>query len=224
MDYQSHHQKDTNITTQLRYSNKIITHTNAYHRTISQSYTPSHHGSQTSNRRRAKRPIHRSIRRPSHWFTTQYVITLLVLSRLSSIQKLTHHLEKVSTTASTSSHLESPFDDFAQDWKTTTHERDSWATRERRRSTAFGNISNSAFMGTHHEAKHGRSGSSSQARKGSILSMWSDSNDEEPDDLLVRVSSRKSEGSERERRGSVLSLFYRKKDEQGKDIINSEGR
>lgn len=79
-------------------------------------------------------------------------------------------------------------------------------------------------MGTHHEAKHGRSGSSSQPRKGSVLSLWSDSNDEEPDDLLVRVSSRKSEGSERERRGSVLSLFYRKKDEQGKDIINSEGR
>ncbi|KAF7883117.1 uncharacterized protein EAF01_011626 [Botrytis porri] len=134
-------------------------------------------------------------------------------------------LKKVNTSTSSSSHLDSPFDDFAQDWKTTTHERDSWATRERRRSTAFGNISNSAFMGTHHEAKHGRSGSSSHPRKGSVLSMWSDSNDEEPDDLLVRVSSRKSEGSEREgRRGSVLSLFYRKKDEQGKDIINSEGR
>ncbi|EDN98754.1 predicted protein [Sclerotinia sclerotiorum 1980 UF-70] len=109
------------------------------------------------------------------------------------------------STTNTSSHLDSPFDDYEQDWKTVTHERDSWATRERRRSTPFANISNAAFMGSHHEAKHGRSGSSTQPRKGSILSVWSDPNgDEEPDDLLVRVSSRKSEDPRSGRRGSVL--------------------
>ncbi|KAJ8068019.1 hypothetical protein OCU04_003597 [Sclerotinia nivalis] len=129
------------------------------------------------------------------------------------------------STTNTSAHLESPFDDYEQDWKTVTHERDSWATRERRRSTPFANLSNAAFMGSHHEAKHGRSGSSTQTRKGSILSVWSDPNgDEEPDDLLVRVSSRKSEDTPRDgRRGSVLSLFSRKKDENGRDIIHSDG-
>ncbi|KAJ8068020.1 hypothetical protein OCU04_003597 [Sclerotinia nivalis] len=145
------------------------------------------------------------------------------LSRSSSIQKLILYPEK--STTNTSAHLESPFDDYEQDWKTVTHERDSWATRERRRSTPFANLSNAAFMGSHHEAKHGRSGSSTQTRKGSILSVWSDPNgDEEPDDLLVRVSSRKSEDTPRDgRRGSVLSLFSRKKDENGRDIIHSDG-
>lgn len=57
--------------------NKFITHTNAYHTKINQSYTPSHHGLQTSNRRRAKRSFRRSIRRTGHRVTTQYVIPLL---------------------------------------------------------------------------------------------------------------------------------------------------
>lgn len=150
--------------------------------------------------------------------------TLLhTLSCPLSIQKLIYNLEKVTT--STSAHLESPFDHYEQDWNTTTHERDSWATRERRRSTPFANLSNTAFIGTNHEVKHGRSGSSTRPRKGSVLSIWSDPNgDDEPDDILVRVSSRKSEGSPREgRRGSVLSLFSRRKNEDGKDIIHSDG-
>ncbi|ESZ90343.1 hypothetical protein SBOR_9277 [Sclerotinia borealis F-4128] len=129
------------------------------------------------------------------------------------------------TITNTSAHLDSPFDDFEQDWTTTTHERDTWATRERRRSTPFANISTTAFMGSHHEAKNVQSGSPTQLRKGSILSVWSDPNgDEEHDNTLQRVSSRKSEGSPREaRRGSVLSLFNKRKDENGRDIINSEG-
>ncbi|QSZ30060.1 hypothetical protein DSL72_004578 [Monilinia vaccinii-corymbosi] len=129
------------------------------------------------------------------------------------------------TTTSLSAAHDSPFDDYEQDWNTTTPERNTWATRERRKSTPFGNFDNSAFMGVHHEAKHGRSGSSSQPRKGSILSLWSDPNgDEEHDDSLQRVSSRRSDASPGgERRGSVLSLFSKRKDENGRDIIHSDG-
>ncbi|KAB8289837.1 hypothetical protein EYC80_010469 [Monilinia laxa] len=138
-------------------------------------------------------------------------------------QLLGSTLKKTST--SISGQQESPFDDYEQDWNIITHERDTWATRERRKSTPFANISNSAFMGSHHEAKHGHSGSSSQPRKGSILSVWSDPNgDEEHDNSLQRISSRRSEGSSTDgRRGSVLSLFGRRKDESGRDIIHSEG-
>ncbi|PQE10782.1 hypothetical protein CJF30_00008922 [Rutstroemia sp. NJR-2017a BBW] len=132
-------------------------------------------------------------------------------------------LKKTSTNGS-SKGLESPFDDYEQDWTTVTHERDSWATRERRRSTPFANMSNTAFIASHHEAKHGRSNSGSTARKGSILSVWtSPDGDEEENPTLVRVSSRKSQTG-RDRRGSILSLWSNGKDENGRDIVISEGK
>lgn len=119
--------------------------------------------------------------------------------------------------------LESPFDDYEQDWNTVTHDRDSWATRERRRSTPFANMSNTAFIASHHEAKQGRSNSGS-ARKGSILSVWTSAHgDDEEDNTLVRVSSRKSNTGQ-DRRGSILSLWSNGKDETGRDIIISEGK
>ncbi|KAI9641493.1 hypothetical protein NHQ30_010301 [Ciborinia camelliae] len=132
-------------------------------------------------------------------------------------------MEKIATNPSTQ--LESPFDDYEQDWSTTTPESQSWASRERRRSTPFGNLNNTPFMGSHHEGKHYRSGSSTHPRKGSILSVWSDPNgDDEHDNNLRRVSTGKSEEPQgREGGGTVLSLFRSRKDEQGRDIIHSEG-
>lgn len=158
----------------------------------------------------------------------------------------------MSTTSQRRGSLGAPdaHESFAQDWTTTTAPQDTWAARERRRSsmwakvdgypggshmnrprTISGGSTGSSGLALTKSISHTSSGSSAAGgspskKKGSILSVFHDDDDEDIDTLKMRRSSR-DDGTldpPKERRGSVLSLFRRSKDEKGRNIINSDGQ
>jgi len=126
-------------------------------------------------------------------------------------------------------------EEHAQDWTIVTNDKDSWANRERRRSSVF----------RHHDAypatvKAINSSSPPKERQGSILSLWSHGKDKEGNDVLhsgepahkwdngeiedgeeVNVERTASKSKAMDRRGSILSVFEKGKDENGRDIILS---
>jgi len=111
-----------------------------------------------------------------------------------------------------------------QDWTTTTDEKDSWANRERRRSSVWAKME---LVPASTSPK-----SSSAPRRGSILSMWQGGKDKNGKDILAHDDHDISDEEEsvgspvtepekqvRERRGSILSIWKKGKDEHGNDAI-----
>ncbi|KAE9365139.1 hypothetical protein N431DRAFT_430658 [Stipitochalara longipes BDJ] len=127
-----------------------------------------------------------------------------------------------------------------QDWTIVTDEKDSWANRERRRSSVWAKLelvpatTVNAATAVSSSPKKGSFGSQGAPRRGSILSMWAGGKDKNGKDILMHDDHSESEeeneeavGSprseevvvERERRGSVLSMWKKGKDEHGNNVI-----
>jgi len=129
-----------------------------------------------------------------------------------------------------------------QDWTKVTDERDSWAARERRRSSVWQKID--AYPAAHGittvttTTKKSPSNSMNEGRRGSILSMWTHGKDKlghdvlhsgeahdhdrEGEELKPTTSNEAPEIKERtDRRGSILSMFSNGKDKFGKHVIHS---
>jgi len=70
-------------------------------------------------------------------------------------------------------------DDPREDWTKITPEANTWAMRERRRSSAFGRINN-PIVGF----KTSSTSASGEERKGSILSLWTSRTDENGNHVL----------------------------------------
>jgi len=120
-------------------------------------------------------------------------------------------------------------DEHYQDWTITTDEKNSWANRERRRSSLWSK--HDSYPST---VKAITSSSPPGERHGSILSLWSHGKDKKGKDVLhsgdpVHEWSgqddsgtpirKKSRGMDR--RGSILSVFEKGKDAKGRDVIVS---
>jgi hypothetical protein len=119
-----------------------------------------------------------------------------------------------------------------------TDEKDSWANRERRRSSIFGKIEqvpashNVHLVSTSPKQKNFVT-AGGQPRRGSILSMWQGGKDKNGKDILMHddhdaseeeeesVGSPREEDkpAERERRGSILSMWQKGKDAHGNPTI-----
>ncbi|KAH6674764.1 hypothetical protein B0J14DRAFT_588087 [Halenospora varia] len=137
-------------------------------------------------------------------------------------------------------------EDHAQDWTMTTDEKDTWATRERRRSSVWAKIDPNAPKPAHMMDPEGR--------RGSVLSMWKAGKDKNGKDILfhddqehedeyalddapspisekhdvpgkrkMSRNSRLSSGSTgsrgRERRGSILAMWSSGTDENGRTVM-----
>jgi hypothetical protein len=140
---------------------------------------------------------------------------------------------------------EDPF----EDWTKTTHERDSWATRERRRSNKFAKIDGDLAIQQYERSRSGRRASSALGifsqgldKNGNPIILSDDHHDEfdlpplekeksakklrSPSIALAfsrpddRRLSMSSENSDK-RRGSILSLWKTGKDKDGRDHVHS---
>jgi len=127
--------------------------------------------------------------------------------------------------------------DHKQDWTITTDEKDSWANRERRRSSVWNKISDISTSPT-------KSVPSDRDRRGSILSLWKGGKDKDGKDILhhndeidddeaiasdngeeltkTTSQDKRLSASLTERRGSILSMWKPGKDEHGRDSINHD--
>jgi hypothetical protein len=157
----------------------------------------------------------------------------------------------VSSTSTDNSTSSGPHEVFEQDWSTTTADKDTWAARERRRSSIFHKIdaypsiappkvastispTSSDFLST------SPSSQTHPERRGSILSLWTHGHDADGHAVLhsddhgvwveevkeaKRLKDLEEEASatkeEAIQRGSILSLWKKGKDENGKDVILS---
>jgi len=139
-------------------------------------------------------------------------------------------LQKVPTNGSLSAIDEDR--EHAQDWTVTTDEKDSWAHREKRKSSVWGKLE-LIPAATSPTKKKNFMTAGGQPRRGSILSMWEGGKDKDGRDILAHddhsddeeeesVGSPGSEElptAERERRGSILSVWKKGKDEHGNHAI-----
>lgn len=121
-------------------------------------------------------------------------------------------------------------DDPSEDWTRTTAEKDSWAHRERRRSSMWQKID------CYPSSKPAQS-SNSGPRHGSILSLFTHGKDKDGRDVLHSGNGDPeersaendahlephvpSEAPDRTRRGSILSMWTPGKDKEGRDVIHS---
>jgi len=111
-----------------------------------------------------------------------------------------------------------------------THDEDTWAARERRRSSIWSKVDGYP-AGSHMMRPRTTSGSSSAGESsgsgtrykvGSILSLFHGDEEVIKDDDGVHRRSCKDMGKKvRERKGSILSLFRMGKDERGRNVIHS---
>jgi len=140
-------------------------------------------------------------------------------------------LRKVPTNGSLSAIDEDR--EHKQDWTITTDEKDSWAEREKRKSSVWGKLE--LVPSATSPKKKNFMTAGGQARRGSILSMWEGGKDKDGRDILahddhsddeeeesVSASSPGSEElpvAEKERRGSILSVWRKGKDEHGNHAI-----
>jgi hypothetical protein len=127
-------------------------------------------------------------------------------------------------------------DDPSEDWTRTTAEKDSWAHRERRRSSMWQKID------SYPSTKPLEPGSPSRFRdrRGSILSLFRHGKDkdgrdvlhsDEPDEYtqdnataaaaIERPPSVEDKPMRGDRRGSILSMWTWGKDKSGRDVIHS---
>jgi len=123
-------------------------------------------------------------------------------------------------------------DDPSEDWTRTTAEKDSWAHRERRRSSIWQKIDS-------YPSSKPAEPSSPDRRRGSILSLFKHGKDKKGRDVLHSgdtdewstevAEQRKVQEEEEEeakqdrgvRRGSILSMWTWGKDKEGRDVIHS---
>lgn len=149
-----------------------------------------------------------------------------------------------AVTSSTDDMEEDPY----EDWTKTTHEKDSWANRERRRSNKFSKIDSDMALQQYERSRSGRRASSALGifsqgvdKNGNSI-ILSDENHEEFElpievdkdgrkmlspSIAVAFSrpddrrlSMSSQNSDK-RRGSILSLWKTGKDKDGRDHIHS---
>ncbi|TVY31855.1 hypothetical protein LOCC1_G008851 [Lachnellula occidentalis] len=145
--------------------------------------------------------------------------------------------QSTKSTNSRGSNEVDPGEDEKHDWTQTTDEKDSWANRERRRSSVWNGMD---APGVH--KKRADSGASSGAgdRRGSILSLWTSGKDKDGkhimhhddhdvavvEDEQVPVKGPTSPAISPDapvrdqRRGSILSMWKPGKDEKGRSIIH----
>lgn len=127
-------------------------------------------------------------------------------------------------------------DDPSEDWTRTTAEKDSWAHRERRRSSMWQKI-DSYPSSKPLESSPPRS----RSRRGSILSLFKHGKDQDGRDVLhsdgpeeyiarngaaavvevERPPSADDKAIPSHRRGSILSMWTWGKDKSGRDVIHS---
>lgn len=128
-------------------------------------------------------------------------------------------------------------DDPSEDWTRTTAEKDSWAHRERRRSSMWHKIE--SYPST--KPAEISDPSRPRDRRGSILSLFKHGKDKDGRDVLhsgdaddwhsnkaatATASSGEIERPSkdeipRDRRGSILSMWTWGKDKSGRDVIHS---
>lgn len=132
-------------------------------------------------------------------------------------------------------------DDPTEDWTRTTAEKDSWAHRERRRSSVWHKIdSYPSTKPPELSPSRSRSGN----RRGSILSLFKHGKDKDGRDVLnsgdaedwnresaaaaaAATAAAEAESPQldktmpRDRRGSILSMWTWGKDKAGRDVIHS---
>jgi len=123
--------------------------------------------------------------------------------------------------------------EHAQDWTSVTAPKDTWAARERRRSSVWSRIDEN----NPHTSKVPDS-KTAAPRRGSILSVWApgkdskgrsilkhDDSDEDEEVIMVEEvpvvekQGRRSTSGGQERRGSILSLWSKGVDEKGRAIV-----
>ncbi|KAE8454469.1 hypothetical protein EG329_000092 [Mollisiaceae sp. DMI_Dod_QoI] len=80
----------------------------------------------------------------------------------------------------------------AQDWTVTTDPKDSWANRERRRSTVWAKVDDVDVTANNPK----RASASGAPRRGSILSIWSTGKDKHGRDALVHDDHEASDGED----------------------------
>jgi len=130
-------------------------------------------------------------------------------------------------------------EDPTEDWTRTTPEKESWAHRERRRSSVWHSIDPYPCIkvgeSSPPQASPSRpSHSPPRSRRGSILSLFTHAKDKNDRDVLYSGDGHPEDWSEaevervpanrrspRERRGSILSEFKWGKDKEGRDVIHS---
>jgi hypothetical protein len=167
-------------------------------------------------------------------------------SHLLPVGKETNNTDRVPTGSSELDSI-SEDKDHAQDWSVTTDPKDSWANRERRRSSVWSKVDDVDV--TANAPK--RISATGAPRRGSILSVWSTGKDkmgkdvllhddhemdkeeviepekeeaEQGDPDLLRMLGREKRGSNAgsDRRGSILSLWSGGKDDNGRAIVHHD--
>ncbi|KUJ09214.1 uncharacterized protein LY89DRAFT_598339, partial [Mollisia scopiformis] len=111
----------------------------------------------------------------------------------------------------------------AQDWNVTTSPKDSWANKERRRSTVWAQVDDVDVTANNPK----RMSASGAPRRGSILSVWSTGKDKhgrhtlvgDPDILKMLNRDKRGSNAGSDRRGSILSLWSQGKDENGRSVM-----
>ncbi|TVY84496.1 hypothetical protein LSUE1_G002451 [Lachnellula suecica] len=144
-------------------------------------------------------------------------------------------LRRVETNKSTSSRTSDP-EDEKHDWNVTTDEKDSWANRERRRSSVWNGLDAAGVHKKRSDSNTSNSNPTSE-RRGSILSLWSSGKDkdgkhvlhhDDHDDVVIVEDGDAVEKEQtsptlspiENRRGSILSMWKAGKDEKGRSIIH----
>jgi len=152
-------------------------------------------------------------------------------------------LSNASTTSTDNSNTSGAHEVFEQDWSTTTADKDTWATRERRRSMLFNGHTESYPSIQQHvkpsspsSPTHLSASPQRGERRGSILSLWVTGKDADGQAVLhsddhgdwveeVKEAQRLKDISETKeeaiKKGTILSLWKKGKDENGKNIILS---
>ena len=165
---------------------------------------------------------------------------------LSNPSPLSSGRFSTAVTSDSEAFEEDPF----EDWTKTTHEKDSWANRERRRSNKFAKIDSDMALQQYERSRSGRRASSALGifsqgidKNGNAIVLSDHVNDHEDFELPVELDkdgkkllspsiaiafarpddrrlSMSSQNSDK-RRGSILSLWKTGKDKDGKDHIHS---
>ncbi|TVY88180.1 hypothetical protein LAWI1_G008354 [Lachnellula willkommii] len=149
-------------------------------------------------------------------------------------------LHRYDTAKSTTSRGSNDIDpeDEKHDWSQTTDEKDSWAVRERRRSSVWNGLD---AAGVHKKRADSSNSSGAGDRRGSILSLWTSAKDKDgkhvlhhddhDDDVAIVEDEHVPEKDQTSpalgptnprdtRRGSILSMWKPGKDEKGRPIIH----
>ncbi|TVY42014.1 hypothetical protein LSUB1_G004079 [Lachnellula subtilissima] len=143
-------------------------------------------------------------------------------------------LNRYDTAKSTTSRGSNEADpeDEKHDWSQITNDKDTWASRERRRSSVWNGLDAPGVSKKRTESSTSSSGGND--RRGSILSLWSSGKDKDGKDILhhddvvvveddlahVPETEKIQAGRRDTRRGSILSMWKPGKDDKGRAIMH----